>query len=73
MYQKHTRRDGIFKLLRSLRIDSNFQGIHFARLCSLAGRYDNPIPTRFLAPNNCYKIPALEMRTNFKKSLWLGR
>ncbi len=21
-----------------------------ARLCSLAGRYDNPIPTRFLAP-----------------------
>ncbi len=29
-----------------------------ARLCSLAGRYDNPIPTRFLAPIDCYKIPA---------------
>jgi hypothetical protein len=24
----------------------------------LAGRYDNPIPTRFLAPIDCYKIPA---------------
>ncbi len=67
MYQKHTLRDGIFKLLRSLRIDSNFQGIHFARLCSLAGRYDNPIPIQppIIA---CSKIPAMEMRTNFKKS-----
>ncbi len=27
-------------------------------LCSLVGRYDNPIPTRFLAPINCLKIPA---------------
>ncbi len=25
---------------------------------SLAGRYDNPIPTRFLAPIYCLKIPA---------------
>ncbi len=32
---------GIFKLLRSPKIDS-------ASLCSLAGRYDTPIPTRFL-------------------------
>jgi hypothetical protein len=32
----------IFKLLRS-------PGIESARLCSLAGRYENPIPTRFLA------------------------
>jgi hypothetical protein len=30
-----------------------------ASLCSLAGRYDNPIPTRFLAPIDCLKIPAL--------------
>jgi hypothetical protein len=29
-----------------------------ASLCSLAGRYDNPIPTRFLAPIDCLKIPA---------------
>ncbi len=26
---------------------------------SLAGRYDNPIPTRFLAPIDCLKIQAL--------------
>jgi hypothetical protein len=25
---------------------------------SLAGRYDNPIPTRFLALKECLKIPA---------------
>ncbi len=31
-----------------------------ASLCSLAGRYDNPIPPRFLAPIDCLKIPALE-------------
>jgi hypothetical protein len=28
-----------------------------ASLCSLAGRYDNPIPPRFLAPIDCLKIP----------------
>ncbi len=26
--------------------------------CTLAGRYDNPIPTWFLAPIDCLKIPA---------------
>jgi hypothetical protein len=31
-----------------------------ASLCSLAGRYDNPIPTRFLATIDCLKIPALD-------------
>ena len=30
-----------------------------ASLCSLAGRYDNPIPTRCLAPIDFLKIPAL--------------
>jgi hypothetical protein len=30
-----------------------------ASICSLAGRYDNPIPTQFLAPIDCLKIPAL--------------
>jgi hypothetical protein len=44
-------RDGIFKFLRS-------QGIDSASLCSLAGRYDNPIPTRFLAPIDYSKFPA---------------
>ncbi len=42
---------GIFKLLRRPGIDSD-------SLCRLAGRYDNPIPTRFLAPIDCSKIPA---------------
>ncbi len=27
-------------------------------MCSLAGRYDNPISTRFLARIDCLKIPA---------------
>ncbi len=35
-------------------------GIDSASLCSLAGRYDNPIPTRFLALIDCSKIPALK-------------
>jgi hypothetical protein len=29
-----------------------------ASLCSLAGRYDNPLPPRFLAPIAALKIPA---------------
>ncbi len=37
------------------------QGINSASLCSLAGRYDNPIPTRCLAPIDFLKIPALLM------------
>jgi hypothetical protein len=37
---------------------NRFQGINSASLCSLAGRYFNPIPTRFLAPIDCLKIPA---------------
>jgi hypothetical protein len=36
-----------------------FQGINSTSLCSLAGRYDNPIPTRFLASIDCLTIPAL--------------
>ncbi len=35
-----------------------FQGIDSANLCSQAGRYDNPIPYRFLAPIDCSKILA---------------
>jgi hypothetical protein len=34
-------------------------GMNSASLCSLAGRYDNPIPPQFLAPIDCLKIPAL--------------
>ncbi len=35
------------------------QGINSASLCSLAGRYENPIPPRCLAPIDFLKIPAL--------------
>jgi hypothetical protein len=36
----------------------SIQGINSASLCSLAGRYDNPISTRCLALIDCLKIPA---------------
>jgi hypothetical protein len=38
---------------------NRFKGMNSASLCSLAGRYDNPIPTRFLALIDCLKSPAL--------------
>jgi hypothetical protein len=34
----------------------SIQGMNFASLCSLAGRYDNPIPPRFLAPIDFLKF-----------------
>ncbi len=37
---------------------NRFQGMNSASLFSLADRYDNPIPTRFLAPIDCLKILA---------------
>ncbi len=45
----------IFKCFWGPGIDSS--------LCSLAGRYDNPIPPRFLAPIDFLKIPALNAQT----------
>jgi hypothetical protein len=36
-----------------------------ANLSSLAGRYDNPIPIRFLAPIDFLKIPALDIQILF--------
>ncbi len=47
---------GIFK--RFMEPRNRFQGTNSASLCSLAGRYDNPIPPRFLAPIDSLKIPA---------------
>ncbi len=35
------------------------QGMNSASLCSLAGRYENPIPLQCLAPIDFLKIPAL--------------
>ncbi len=37
-------------------------------LCSLAGWCDNPIPTQFLAPIDCLKIPALHSMVLFLHS-----
>jgi hypothetical protein len=37
---------------------NRFQGMNSASLCSLAVRYNNPIPPRFMAPIDCLKIPA---------------
>ncbi len=55
-------RDGIFLTFKEPR--NRFQEIDFASLCSLAVRYDNPIPTWFLAPLDCSKIPAQGPATN---------
>ena len=35
---------------------NRFKGIDSASLCSLAGQYDNPIPTQFQASIDCLKI-----------------
>ncbi len=35
---------------------NRFQGMNSVSLCSLAGRYDNPIPPRFLAPIDTKKF-----------------
>ncbi len=37
---------------------NRFQGIDADSLCSMAGRYDNPIQTRLLVPIDCSKISA---------------
>jgi hypothetical protein len=49
---------GIFKPLWSPGIDAK-ASIPPAYLCSMAGRYENPIPPRCLAPIDFLKIPAL--------------
>jgi hypothetical protein len=49
-------RGGIFKIFNK-EPRNPFQEIDSASLCRLAGRYDNPVPTRFLASKDCSKIP----------------
>ncbi len=56
-------RDGIFKLLRSPGFDSN---------CSLAGRYENPIPTLCLAPWKFQRSTVLEFCNNSRFRRWRG-
>ncbi len=41
-----------------------YKGMNNASLCSLACRYDNPIPPRYLAPMDSLKIPALYSLSN---------
>ncbi len=55
-------RDGNFKLLRSSGIDSK-KSIPLAYVAP-AGRYDNPIPSRFLglSPIDCSKILAQQLK-----------
>ncbi len=43
---------------------NRLQGMNSANLCSLAGRYDNFILTRFLAPIDCLQIPAQHWLTS---------
>ncbi len=55
---------------------NRFQGMNSASPCSLAGRYDIPLPPRFLAPIEFLKIPALP-RIRLKKpailACWIER
>ncbi len=47
-----------------------------ASLCSLAGRYNNPIPIQCLAPIDFLKIPALDLlnctRNKTRRTFLLG-
>ncbi len=48
-----------------------FQGMNSASLWSLAGRYENPIPPRCLAPIDFLKIPALILLRLQEKMLFV--
>jgi hypothetical protein len=45
-----------FKTFQALR--NRFQGINSTSLCSLPGRYDNPVPIQCIVPIDYPKIPA---------------
>ncbi len=47
-----------------------FQGMNSASLCSLAGRYENPIPSRCLAFIDFLKIPALDATRRGEKNVY---
>ncbi len=49
---------------------NRFQGMNSASLCSLAGRYDNPLPPRFLAPIASLKIPAQSAKLFSSRRNW---
>jgi hypothetical protein len=49
-----------------------FLGMNSASLCSLAGRYENPIPPQCLAPKDFLKIPALLAYCSTFASMYIG-
>ncbi len=49
---------------------NRFQGMNSASLCILAGRYDNPFPTRFLAPIDRARICGSCKETRYRFSAW---
>jgi hypothetical protein len=54
---------------------NRFQGMNSSSLCSLAGRYDNPLPPRFLAPIDSLKIQALAsapVKFSLRRIPWAG-
>jgi hypothetical protein len=52
---------------------NRFQGMNSASLCSLAGRYDNPIPSRILAPMDSLTSETTYMFALCHTSLACGR
>jgi hypothetical protein len=50
--------------LRLHRLAKSILGLKSLKIPSLAGQNDNPIPTRFLAPIDCPKLPALLYQAN---------
>ncbi len=52
---------------------NRFQGMNSASLCSLAGRYENPIPPRCLAPIDFLKIPAQSSAATNKNKAWFRK
>jgi hypothetical protein len=45
---------------------NRFQGMNSASLCSLAGRYDNPIHTRFLATIRLFKNSSSDLNVSLR-------
>jgi hypothetical protein len=53
---------------------NRFQGMNSASLCSLVGRYNNPIPYWFLATIDCLQIPVADRASiSWFPTAWLHR
>ncbi len=61
----------VYESVIQIRIRRKFAPEIYTSLCNQAGRYDNHIPTRFQAPIDCYKIPA--MHPYQKSTVWPKR